>query len=177
MKDSARLWKLLPSLVLVSLAFAAPPAAAEVGDAASGSGTNDAGDTFNFDAVGGPGDSATGTMHYAATAGFFTATAVVDCLRVVGNAATVGGTVTTSNFPEFVGNDVFFYAHDNGPLGAGDEFEDAFHETPFDCHDPVIGFPLIAGDIVVTGGAGDDDDDDEDDDDQGEDNDNQGLAP
>jgi hypothetical protein len=172
MKDSLPLRKLVPALVLVSLASAAPPATGAVGDSATGAGTNETGDSFDFTAAGGPGDSATGTMQY--TSPVVSATAVVDCLRVVGTAATVGGTITASSNLSFVGIDLFFYVHDNGVLGAPnpDAFEEAFQLDPTPCHDPTAGFDLTTGEIEVVSGSGGGDDND--DDDQGEDNNDQG---
>jgi hypothetical protein len=116
------------ALVLACLvsAFAAHPAAAAVGDSATGSGTiaQENGASFSFSATGGSGPSgtgATGTMTYSADG--FTDQAAVFCLRVDGNRAVVAGLITQSTFVPprdgAVGDVLTFYVQDNGTPGAG----------------------------------------------------------
>ena len=152
---------LLATMLAGLLGLAAPGLTrAEVGDSASGSGlgTNAVPrEVFSFSATGGPGETATGTMHidYYDLEGNFerSVTAVVDCLSVQGNFAVVGGTVTAATGSE-VGLRLYIFATDNGPLGSQpDEYNSAFHSTYFPCSSFLRhGRPLENGDIVVVDG-------------------------
>jgi len=69
---------------------------------------------FDFDASSGPlGENPTGTFFWESLP--FSFRGQVTCLQVTGNTASVGGTITDSSFPEFVGMGLAFTVVDNTP--------------------------------------------------------------
>jgi hypothetical protein len=154
--------KFMPFLVAALLASAASPAAADVGDLATGSGTTAAGETFSFSVVGGPGpnpelgsQSASGPLAYSGP--FITGTGEAYCMLIDGNTALIKGNITSSTDPTFVAG-VWFVVQDNGTPGAGvDRFSGPPSPQDFGCGSgqaaflPGMGSLLTAGDIVVSG--------------------------
>jgi Bacterial Ig-like domain (group 1) len=146
---------------VLAAAMFAQPALADVGDFATGSGTSfQSGPptSFNFNATGGPdpmGAFATGNMFYSQQFPPATVTAVVRCLFVVGNRATIVGRITsvTGSPPSgaFPGSNMTFYVQDNGTPGAGiDRWLPQFGiASEFACPQFVLGPPIAQGEIVV----------------------------
>jgi hypothetical protein len=69
---------------------------------------------FDFDASSGPlGGNPTGTFSWESLP--FSFQGQVTCLQVTGNTASVGGTITDSSFPQYVGMGLAFTVVDNTP--------------------------------------------------------------
>ena len=159
----------LMGLAAVFLGVGTGPAAAQVAtevDSATGAGTFStafgADVTFAFSAESGPsGENATGTYQssYVTSWGSTgTNTGVVDCLRVEGNRATIGGTRTDLGSNETA--DRFFYVvEDNTADGQPDRYSETYFFPSSSLKDdcttgsPVQGyFTITSGEIVVVDG-------------------------
>jgi hypothetical protein len=159
---------LLPLIALIAvIAVAAPTAsAAPVTQSASGQGTlflqtptGSGNRTFSFNAET-RGDGT--TVGHAELVNRFNGTVThiaVDCLRVIGNVASISGQVTQTNSPPFeTYSEVVFSVQDNGE-GAGappDLLSFAFFDLPqpgFDCHDQLFPptMPILNGNVQVRG--------------------------
>jgi hypothetical protein len=142
--------RVFTALFLSLISVLAPALAyAEPGDLASGSGVVSNGDTttFSFNAVGGPGNSATGTFTLAGLLGPNTGT--VYCLVVNGNSAMVGGVITAG---AFVGRQILMPAVDVSPTGAGDQWNVQIQlagAPPVTCLETVGAATILSGNIVV----------------------------
>jgi hypothetical protein len=147
---------------------------------------------FDFDASSGPlGENPSGAFRYDEGGLGFFFEGQVTCLQVTGNRASIGGTVTASNFLPG-GSGFAFTAVDNTPvapdqMSTGTELPAGPPANTPACGDVTgAGHTVTFGDIVVqdnvAGGGGDDeedeedeeDDEDEDDDDEGDDDDDEG---
>lgn len=159
--------KMLVTL-LGALAFAATlasPAAAAVGDAATGSGTMANGGGFAFDATGGPTDAdATGTMFVSWGTSSYTAT--VECLRVDGDQAVLVGRVTSepgTSLLTFTLRDGGLTADEIGATwtGLSTSYEPAVQQLIAEHCAFERGWrePIVAGQIVLVDGAFDPDGD------------------
>jgi hypothetical protein len=120
------LTRLLSTLATVFVALTLAPAAlADVGDSAIGEVVVSdawAGDTLlSFAAMGGAGDSGTGTMQITYTATGLAFAASADCLFVAGNEAVIVGTVTAAPSPDVVGARQIFYVVDHETPGVGSD--------------------------------------------------------
>jgi plastocyanin len=151
------------AIALIAATVTSPLVArADVGDAASGTGTIEgwphcpggSTTTFSFSATGAAGTSASGTFSFTCSATMsFPATSYsgsVSCLNVVGGDAAIGGTITASTQAGFpVGNQFHFDVRDGGPAGDGDGLSNLM--TTATCPNPAGGYgALSSGDISVT---------------------------
>ena len=108
--------------------------------------------TFDLNAVGGPGQSASGTFSFicgpVGLTPAFAFSGTVSCLVLDGRLARVGGTVTATTHPNFhIGDELSFSVQDGGPAGIGDFVSTLL--TGADCALELPVKALIAGDIVV----------------------------
>lgn len=178
---------MLSVALVVSAAFS-QSALAVLGQSANGTGTSaqNGGSSFDFTAVGGPGETgggAVGSMTYQEPLFGIAVEAQVRCLFVSGNRAKVVGLVVASTIPPptggSVGTHMVFYVEDNGTPGAGiDEWTATFGSADeTDCRDIIdFGNTILTGEILVQAvepPPACPPDEDDGDDDQG-DNDNQG---
>lgn len=147
--------RLLSTLATALIALMLAPAAlAELGDSATGSGTDAWEHVFSFSAAGDEGDAATGTMQTSYATTGYVASGSVRCLFVVGNLAVIVGTVTMTTHPDNAPVELVFVVHDNGIPGAG---SDRAYLTGFDgsrsCADPFYDYFLgiVSGEAIPTG--------------------------
>lgn len=95
-------------------------------------------------------------MGYSQVGGY-NMTADVTCLRVDGNRATIEGTVTASDQPDYVGDVITYFVEDNGSPGAQlDRYERVFTSGEISprpgCDWFLEGIPLTTGEITVVEG-------------------------
>ena len=145
------------TLALLVLAVMPGVVAAKKGggsqDSVQGSGTYAFGCcVFEIDASSDPlGGNPTGTFHFEGNGQDFSG--VVECLNVVGNQATISGTVTEQSGLNPPLENVVFTVVDNSPGTPAPDLVSTVSRTPVvNCATPVLLFlsPVETGDLTVT---------------------------
>jgi hypothetical protein len=106
-------------------------AAADAGPSVTGGGTITFGESVEHVSVNVRGFSGRATFHDKAAGGNFSGQIEIDCVRIVGNEATLSGIVTHSNEPSLEGLEALFQLRDNGEGASGPDFMSPvlFHEV------------------------------------------------
>jgi hypothetical protein len=106
-------------------------AAAADGPSVTGGGTITFGASVEHVSVNVRGLSGRATFHDKAAGGNFSGQIEIDCVRIVGNEATLSGIVTHSNDPSLEGLEALFQLRDNGEGASGPDFMSPvlFHEV------------------------------------------------
>lgn len=132
-----------------------PPPASQDSAIGQGTFTSSGTWTFDFNATSGPlGENPSGTMAFERDDGAFSAQADVFCLSVVGNLATMVGTITqTQGFEAY--EELVFKVQDNAAVSQPDRFVFIVTEEgtgQAECFPETPAVPIDSGDIVVTDG-------------------------
>jgi hypothetical protein len=104
---------------------------AAAGPSVTGGGTITFGQSVEHVSVNVRGTSGRATFHDKAAGGNFSGQIEIDCVRIVGNEATLSGIVTHSNDPALEGLEALFQLRDNGEGSSGPDFMSPvlFHEV------------------------------------------------
>jgi hypothetical protein len=100
----------------------APLAAAAGGPSVTGAGTITFGASVEHLSVNVSGTSGHAVFHDKAAGGNFNGQIDVNCVRIVGNEATLSGIVSHSNDPTLEGSEALFQIRDNGSGGSMPDF-------------------------------------------------------
>jgi hypothetical protein len=105
--------------------------ASPAGPSVTGGGTITFGQSVEHVSVNVRGLSGRATFHDKAAGGNFSGQIEIDCVRIVGNEATLSGIVTHSNDPSLEGLEALFQLRDNGEGASGPDFMSPvlFHEV------------------------------------------------
>lgn len=105
--------------------------AADAGPSVTGGGTITFGESVEHVSVNVRGLSGRAAFHDKAAGGNFSGQIEINCVRIVGNEATLSGIVTHSNDPSLEGLEALFQLRDNGEGASGPDFMSPvlFHEV------------------------------------------------
>ena len=118
------------SLAFVSLAWDAGPGSATAASSVKGSGTINFGNSVEHVSVNTSGSSGRATFNDKTVSGNVNGMIEVNCVRIVGNEATISGIVTHSNRKAIEGFEGLFQIRDNGKGRGGKKSSGADFMSP-----------------------------------------------